>query len=91
MSCEFTDQLLEGLDTRRSHTGWVVRVGGSLVSWYSKRQSCIAQSTTEAEYVAAAAVANEVVWWQKLCRDFGYDRAGPVTIWCDNRAAATYM
>ena len=94
MECAFHDQFLEGfsdsdwagcLDTRRSHTGWLVRAGGSLVAWYSKRQDCISQSTTEAEYVAAAAAANEVVWWKRLCEDLGYDGAGPVTVWCDNR------
>ena len=41
----------------------------------------------EAEYVAAAALANEVVWWRRLCEDLGYTANGPVTMWCDNRAA----
>ena len=98
MQCEFTDQFLEGFsdsdwagcpDTRRSHTGWLVHVGGSLVSWYSKRQTSISQSTTEAEYVAAAAAANEVIWWRLLCDDLGYTAAGPITVWCDNRADTT--
>ena len=96
MQCELGDQFLEGLadadwagcgETRKSHTGWIVRVGGSLVSWYSKRQGSISQSTAEAEYVAAAAVANEVIWWRRLCADMAYDFGGPVTVWCDNRAA----
>jgi hypothetical protein len=98
MQCEVTDQFLEGfsdsdwagcVDSRRSHTGWLVIVGGSPVSWYSKRQSSVSQSTTEAEYVAAAAVANELVWWRRLCDDLGYDCDGPVTVWCDNRSATT--
>ena len=59
------------------------------MSWYSKRQSGISQSTTEAEYVAAAAVANEVIWWRRLCNDLGYESNGPVTVWCDNRAATS--
>ena len=63
--------------------------GRSLVAWYSKRQSSISQSTAEAEYVSAAAVANEIVWWRRLCNDMGYDFDGPVTLWCDNRAATT--
>ena len=96
MECELVDQFLEGFsdadwagcqETRKSHTGWMVRVGGSLVAWYSKRQTGISQSATEAEYVAAAALANEVVWWRRLCVDFGYTVGGPVTVWCDNRGA----
>ena len=37
--------------------------------------------------MAAAAVANEVIWWRRLCADMDYDFGGPVTVWCDNRAA----
>ena len=72
--------------TRKSYTGWLVKVGGGLVAWYSKRQGCIAQSSTEAEYVAAAALGNEMVWWRRLLEDLGYVQGGPVTIWCDNRS-----
>ena len=57
------------------------------MAWYSKRQDCISQSTTEAEYVAAGAAANEIIWWRRLCEDLGYGGEGPVTVWCDNRAA----
>jgi hypothetical protein len=98
MQCEMADQFLEGLgdadwagcaETRQSHTGWLIRAGGSLVSWYSKRQTCVAQSTTEAEYVAAASVANEVVWWRRLCVDFGYEFGGPVRVLCDNSSAVS--
>ena len=73
--------------SRRSHTGFMVRAGGSLVSWTSKRQTTYAQSTAEAEYMAAAATANEIVWWRRLCDDFGFRTQGPVTLWCDNKSA----
>ena len=96
MECELVDQFLEGFsdsdwagcsETRKSHTGWLIRVGGSLVAWYSKRQTSVSQSTTEAEYVAAASAANEVIWWRRLCQDLGYECNAPVKIWCDNRSA----
>jgi hypothetical protein len=48
--------------TRKSHTGWMVRCGGSLVSWLSKTQGCFSQSTMEAELVAVTALSNEVLW-----------------------------
>ena len=95
MDVQLVDQFMDGFCdadwagcpyTRKSCTGWLVRVGGSVVSWYSKRQSSISQSSTEAEYVAAASLANEVVWWRRLCSDLGYDANSPVTLWCDNRA-----
>ena len=74
--------------TRRSHTGWMVRVGGVLVAWCSRRQTSVAQSTTEAEYIAAASLANEVVWWRRLCEDLGYGGRGWVALYCDNRSAS---
>jgi len=77
--------------TRRSHTGWLTMLGGSLVAWHSKRQGVVAQSSAEAEYVAAASAANELVWWRSLLVDFGYGMQvqEPVDLWCDNSAAVT--
>jgi hypothetical protein len=42
-----------GID-RKSTSGTCHFLGASLVCWYSKKQSSVAQFTTEAEYVAAA-------------------------------------
>jgi hypothetical protein len=74
-------------ETSKSTTGWIVRVGGSTVAWYTKRQGSVAQSSCEAEYVAAAAAANEVVWWRRLLSDFGHGGTGPTKLYCDNKAA----
>jgi len=38
-------------------------------SWSSKKQEVIAQSTTEAEYIAATAVVNQAIWIRKLMAD----------------------
>jgi hypothetical protein len=73
--------------TSKSHTGWLVFVDGSPVAWHSKAQTCIAQSSCEAEYVAAASLSNELVWWRTLRADMGLTDSGPLTIHCDNQAA----
>jgi hypothetical protein len=47
-------------------------MGGGAISWSSNRQQTIAASTTEAEYMAAAAAAvKEALWLSNLFVDFG--------------------
>jgi transposase InsO family protein len=75
--------------TRKSHTGWLVRCGGSLVSWLSKGQGCISQSTMEAELVAVTALSNEVLWWRILWEDLDIPLRQPVPLWSDSSSAVS--
>ena len=59
------------LDQRRSTSGYVFNLFGGAVSWMSKKQSVVAQSTTEAEYMAATHASKEEVWLQRLCSSIG--------------------
>ncbi|CAH2102591.1 unnamed protein product [Euphydryas editha] len=38
------------LTDRKSYSGFVVKLGGSTVNWESRKQRCVALSSTEAEY-----------------------------------------
>ena len=49
------------LDDCRSTSGYLFKLSGAAVSWRSKKQSCVALSTAEAEYMALASVAQEAV------------------------------
>ena len=57
--------------------------------WRSIKQSCIADSTMEAEYVAACEAAKEAVWLRKFLRDLEVvpDADRPLTLYCDNSGA----
>jgi hypothetical protein len=70
-------------ETRRSRTGWLVSIGGACVAWRSHLQTGFSQSATEAEYVALADAAKEVLWWHKLYRDMGWYPAQPTPIMID--------
>ena len=56
-------------DTRRSTTGYIVKLAGSPVSWSSRRQRTVAMSTCEAEYVAGYKAAQEIIWIQNMIND----------------------
>ena len=55
----------------------------------SVKQSCIVDSTIEAEYVTACEVVKEVVWLKKFLSDLGVMRMEqvPITLFCDNSGA----
>jgi hypothetical protein len=72
-------------DNYRSTSGWVFTYGGTAVSWRSRRQSLVAQSSTEAEYYAAADAAKEAVHLRRLFSDLGV-HCGSVRLMEDNQS-----
>ena len=53
-------------DDRKSTSGYLFRVGNATVSWGSKKQSCVALSTAEAEYMSLTMAAKEGIWLNRL-------------------------
>ena len=72
---------------RRSTTGYCFLLGGSLISWRSKKQTAVARSSTEAEYRALAATIDELIWLRWLLQDLGVDCSTATKLHCDNRSA----
>ena len=54
---------------RKSTSGCCFSMGSGVISWFSRKQSCVALSTTEAEYVATCLGTCEAVWLRKLLSD----------------------
>ncbi|GKA30806.1 hypothetical protein Tco_0717111 [Tanacetum coccineum] len=58
---------------RKSTTGGCQFLGRRLISWQCKKQTIVATSTTEAEYVAAANCCGQVLWIQNQMLDYGFN------------------
>ncbi|GJW93825.1 hypothetical protein Tco_0173497 [Tanacetum coccineum] len=58
---------------RKSITGGCQFLGSRLISWQCKKQTIVANSTTEAKYVATANCCGQVLWIQNKMLDYGYN------------------
>ena len=71
-------------ETRRSTTGFCTLLGPNLISWSAKRQPTVSRSSTEAEYRALGATAQEITWISFLLRDLGLQQPESTLLLCDN-------
>lgn len=72
-------------ETRRSVTGYVYTLSGGAISWKSQKQSIVALSTTESEYIALSSAVQEGVWLQHFMAELT-DSMSSVNIFCDNQS-----
>ena len=75
------------LDERKSTTGYIIKVNNCVVSWVSKKQSTVALSTAEAEYMAISAAVQEIKWVTQLLDELNYQQAEIPVLYSDNKAA----
>lgn len=71
--------------SRRSTTGYVFQLAGGCVSWATRLQPTVALSSTEAEYMAVCAAAQEAMHMRRLLADVGAPVRGATVIWEDNQ------
>jgi len=76
-------------DDSQSQSGFVFTLNGGAVSWKSSKQETVADSTTEAEYIAAAEAAKEGAWMRKFLIELGVfpNASSPLNLFCDNNGA----
>ncbi|CAI7860037.1 unnamed protein product [Closterium sp. NIES-53] len=67
--------------------GYVCLFGGGSVSWRSKKQNEVGQSSCEIEYMALHHGAKEVVWLRRLLKEIGVCQKERTVIFCDNESA----
>ncbi|WCJ18356.1 Copia protein [Euphorbia peplus] len=71
---------------RVSTSGGCDFLGECFLSWHSKKQTSVALSTAEAEYVAAGSCVSQMLWIKQQIADYGITLR-TITIYCDNKSA----
>jgi hypothetical protein len=77
-------------DTSRSIAGYCFSLGSGVISWRSKKQDIVADSSCYAEYVALHGASNEAIFLRQLLQGIGVldpEKSPPTHIFCDNDAA----
>ena len=88
--CGYSDADWAGdINDRKSTSGYVFIMSGSAISWRSKKQSSVALSTAEAEYIALSSATQEVMWLRQLFSSLlkDYKLSESTTIYEDNQSA----
>ena len=75
--------------TGRSITGWVTTIGGTALSWKSQKQSTVAMSTAESEYMAACSVSKECCYLKSLLHEIGFSQH--IKVYTDSTAALSMI
>jgi hypothetical protein len=70
---------------RKNTSGCCFSLGSTLISWKSRKQSSIALSTTEVEYIVACSTSCEAIWLRKLLTGLIDLEMEATSILCDNQ------
>lgn len=76
--------------TRRSLIGCCIKLGESLISWKTRKQTKVSRSSVEAEYRAMARAVCETIWVLGLMKDLQILNLKLVKLCSDNQAVITY-
>ena len=83
----YADAAFANQDDSKSTSGYVFIAAGGAITWRSKKQSTVALSSTEAEYIALAEAARETSWLRNLYDELGYSQTQPTLIRGDNNGS----
>ena len=84
--CDYADDDWAGdVTSRKFTTGYVFQLGNTTISWKSKGQTVVALSSTEVEYVALCAAAQEIIWLRHLLVSIRFEKKDATVAHDDNQ------
>ena len=85
MACTDSDWASDP-SSRKSQSGYFLKMAGGAISWTSRAHSTITLSSTEAEYMVLSDCSRQVVWMHTLLGELGY-KMKPILICGDNQGS----
>jgi hypothetical protein len=80
------------IDDKKSSSGYIFLFGGTVVSWLSKKQNCIAKSIMESEYISCSTAVSNAVWIKCFVKSINLGmQDGPTNVFCDNKSAISLI
>jgi hypothetical protein len=83
----YADAAFANADDEKSTTGYVFLAAGGSITWKSKKQSIIALSTTESEYIALSEAGREACWLRNLYEELRFPQKYATIIKGDNEGS----
>ena len=74
---------------RKSTSGYIFFFAGMAVSWSSQKQSIVALSSCEAEYIAATSATCQAIWMYRLISELTSNGVSTARLMADNQSAIT--
>jgi hypothetical protein len=71
---------------RKSTSGCCFNLGSTMITWFNRKHTSVALSSTEAEYMAMSMASCEAIWLHKLLTGLFDQELEPTVIYCDNQS-----
>ena len=71
----------------KSYSGYIALLGGTIISWRSKKQPTVLTSTTEAKYRSLYEGVQESVWFDQLFKLLNHPFTAKFQLYIDNQSA----
>ena len=77
-------------ENRKLTSGHIFLMGNSPISWYSKKQTIVAISTAEEEFIIASECIKKALWFRNTIYEL-FNYKSPITIYTDNKSSKIIM